>query len=318
LVDDELAPYHTDHREKITATGPYVNLLPAAAQTIALAVHELATNAAKYGALSSNTGKVKVSWELGPSGLRLQWLESEGPPVKAPSAVGYGTRVVTASVENQLGGEAVFDWRPQGLCCVISIPRDEETKPLEHGQKRADVANKAEIPDKVGDASSEQRRLGKRMLIAEDEALVAIMMEDIALELGWSVVGPFAKTADALLAAKTDDIDAAILDVSLAGEAVYPVAEMLVARGVPFVFTTGYGTESIDRRFARIPVLQKPIDLEALRQAFLSESAGRIDSEASSPVSTADFCKSTTNLTPREQRSRSAAVAKPIRILGNS
>ena len=114
-----------------------------------------------------------------------------------------------------------------------------------------------------------------RVLIAEDEALVAIMMEDLAVEFGWSVVGPFAKASDALAAAKSDNIDAAVLDVNLGGESVYPVADVLAARGVPFVFTTGYGAESIDRRFARTPILQKPIDRNVLEQVFSGKGMSR-------------------------------------------
>jgi PAS domain S-box-containing protein len=272
LVEDELAPYHTGHKDKIIAAGPDVNLPPAAAQTIALAVHELATNAAKYGALSMGKGRVRVRWEVAESGLQLEWLESDGPPVKQPLALGYGTRVVTASVEGQLGGQATFDWRPGGLCCVISIPGEREVQPPEYGPKRSDGISEAEV------TPTEGKQMSHRMLIAEDEALVAIMMEDIALEFGWSVVGPFARTADALAAAKAEPVDAAILDVSLNGELVYPVADVLAGRGVPFVFTTGYGAESIDRRFAHIPVLQKPIDWQALKQAFSNHDFERVSS----------------------------------------
>ena len=114
-----------------------------------------------------------------------------------------------------------------------------------------------------------------RVLIAEDEALVAIMMEDLAVEFGWSVVGPFAKASEALAAAKSDAIDAAVLDVNLGGESVYPVADVLAARGVPFVFTTGYGAESIDRRFERTPILQKPIDRNVLEQVFSGKGMSR-------------------------------------------
>jgi FixJ family two-component response regulator len=100
------------------------------------------------------------------------------------------------------------------------------------------------------------------------------MMEDLAIEFGWSVVGPFAKAADALASAQNDDIHAALLDVNLGGESVYPVADALTARGVPFVFTTGYGTESIDRRFAHTVILQKPIDRHVLQQVFSRDSTG--------------------------------------------
>jgi two-component sensor histidine kinase/DNA-binding response OmpR family regulator len=272
LIEDELAPYRTADTDKIIAAGPDVILQPASAQTLALAIHELATNAAKYGALSSSAGKIQLKWDLNHEGLQLQWEESGGPRVAAPSTLGYGTRVVTASVEGQLDGRAVFEWRSEGLRCTMSIPPGEKMELVErhlngHGDSYvADAAKSSPTP------------VGNRMLIAEDEALVAIMMEDLAVELGWSVVGPFAKAADALAAARGGDIQAAVLDVNLGGESVYPVAEALTARGVPFVFTTGYGAESIDRRFARTPILQKPIDRHVLEQVFSSDGMSRASS----------------------------------------
>ena len=262
LVEDELAPYRTGDADKIIAAGPDVILQPASAQTLALAIHELATNAAKYGALSSSTGTIRLRWELNNDGLRLLWEESGGPRVAAPSTLGYGTRVVTASVEGQLDGRAEFEWRSEGLRCVMSIPPGKD---MELAARHSNGHNGSELND--GGRSSPMP-CKNRVLIAEDEALVAIMMEDLAVEFGWSVVGPFAKASDALAAAKSDNIDAAVLDVNLGGESVYPVADVLAARGVPFVFTTGYGAESIDRRFARTPILQKPIDRNVLEQVF--------------------------------------------------
>jgi CheY-like chemotaxis protein len=140
---------------------------------------------------------------------------------------------------------------------------------------------------KDADAATPTRTtVAQRMLIAEDEALVAIMMEDIVAELGWSVIGPFAKAADALAAAEAEDIDAAILDINLGGESVYPVADALMRRGVPFVFTTGYGAESIDRRFATAPILHKPIDRKMLEEVF--SAAGHLSAVISDSRETAD------------------------------
>src|SRR5262249_58596124 len=102
---------------------PDLVLHPATAQTLALALHELATNAAKHGALSSNAGRVHFAWELKAGSLALNWAEAGGPPVKAPAAQGYGTRVISASIERQLGGRAVFDWRPRGLHFAVFLPR---------------------------------------------------------------------------------------------------------------------------------------------------------------------------------------------------
>ena len=110
LVAEELAPYRTGEAESVAAIGPQVVLQPATAQALALALHELATNAAKYGALSTAAGTVRLAWELEPATLVLQWTETGGPSVEPPCSEGYGTRVIGASIERQLGGRASFDW----------------------------------------------------------------------------------------------------------------------------------------------------------------------------------------------------------------
>ena len=120
LVDEELAPYSLGNR--ISLSGPEVQLRPATAQTLALALHELVTNSAKYCALSSQSGRLAVNWQDGTGLLELIWEEKGGPPVQVPISRGFGTRSVIASIESQLGGKADFDWRPEGLLCRLSVP----------------------------------------------------------------------------------------------------------------------------------------------------------------------------------------------------
>jgi PAS domain S-box-containing protein len=120
LIDEELAPYSTG--EQIDLSGPEVRLEPATAQTIALALHELVTNSAKYGALSTLSGRLSVSWEDREDLLGITWVETGGPPVEKPVSRGFGTRSVIASIESQLGGQAEFDWRTEGLVCRLSMP----------------------------------------------------------------------------------------------------------------------------------------------------------------------------------------------------
>jgi PAS domain S-box-containing protein len=115
IVEEEVEPYRTGDLAKVVTHGPNVSLQPAAAQSLALALHELVTNAAKYGALSSVSGRVELSWELTPGMLELRWTESGGPPTQSPSSPGFGTRIIMASVEGQLGGQAAFDWQAEGL-----------------------------------------------------------------------------------------------------------------------------------------------------------------------------------------------------------
>jgi len=267
LVDEELSPYRTS-TDKIVATGPHVSLRPVTAQILALALHELATNAAKYGALSSPAGKVRLSWELEAGTLRLQWVESGGPATQAPAAQGFGTKIITASVTSQLGGEAVFEWRADGLNCTLSLPIGDKPGPFERQSAASGSAAKAPM------MIQSQPLSGNRVLLVEDEALVAMVMRDMLVELGFCVIGPYNRSAEAEAAARTEDVDAAVLDINLDGEMAYSVADMLAARKIPFVFVTGYGAESIEPRFAHIPVLQKPIERQVLEGVFVVNGHG--------------------------------------------
>jgi CheY-like chemotaxis protein len=111
---------------------------------------------------------------------------------------------------------------------------------------------------------------GARILLVEDEALVAMMLEDMLLDLGCVVVGPAARVEEAMLLVQDEAIDAAVLDVNLANETVIPVARALAERGVPFVFGTGYARLDVLGDFADRPVLHKPYRASELSEAIRS------------------------------------------------
>jgi PAS domain S-box-containing protein len=265
IVEEELAPYRVGAAEKIKAIGPEVLLQPALAQTLALALHELATNAAKYGALSSISGQLEVNWQLKDGKLLIDWIEKGGPTTKRPSVSGFGTRIILASIESQLRGEAAFDWRPEGLRCVISVPFRNALEAVHlrnaHGEAESKIMD-VRIPLN-----------GCSIMLVEDETVVALAVNDSLIDLGFSVVGPFGRVSDACLALQDSQVDAAILDVNLEGEMVYALAEMLNDRKIPFVFATGYGAESIEPGFEHIPVLQKPIEKDMLIRLFVRPDA---------------------------------------------
>jgi PAS domain S-box-containing protein len=262
IVAVEIAPFAS---AKIAASGPPVSLDPATAQSLAIALHELATNAVKYGALSVPQGSVAVAWEAGPEGLVLRWTESGGPPAKAPLRHGFGTKVIAASLERQLEGQAHFEWGGEGLRCTLSVPRHDARL---HGDAAARARGRAhvELPPPMIQLG------GRNILLAEDEALIAIMMKQVLAELGFAVVGPVSTLAQALTAAKYGHVDGAILDVNLGGEPIYPVADLLTARSVPFVFLTGYTSGGIDRRYAHVPAFEKPINPQLLRSLFVERA----------------------------------------------
>jgi PAS domain S-box-containing protein len=261
IVEEEMAPYHANHRQRVITRGPAVVLLPATAQAVALALHELATNAAKYGALSIETGTLSVTWRAEGEALVLDWTETGGPPTAEPARLGFGLTIVRSSIEAQFRGGVSYDWRHEGLRCTLSIP----------AAQIAPSSPAAEAPASVPADNSARRSLsGMRLLVVEDELLVSMLIEEILRDLGAAVAGPYGRLVDGLAAAKAERFDGAILDLNLAGESADPLADLLLARGVPFVFMTGYQRESIDRRYANVPVLQKPIDAATLEGVLLT------------------------------------------------
>jgi CheY-like chemotaxis protein len=116
------------------------------------------------------------------------------------------------------------------------------------------------------------------VLLVEDESMVAMMVEQILTELGLCVVGPYGTIGDALQAVRESPVDAALLDINLGGQSVYPVVDFLTAKGIPTAFISGYGAESVDRRYGHIPLIQKPIDRQALLNLF--NSPGNADDAA--------------------------------------
>jgi PAS domain S-box-containing protein len=122
LVAQELSPYCQDGDTRARIEGPNVLLEPTTAQTIAVCVHELTTNAAKYGALSFPEGRVHIEWSRAADGrLVARWTETNGPPVKPPTRRGFGLRVMQTIIRGQLNGDARFDWRAEGLVCEIEL-----------------------------------------------------------------------------------------------------------------------------------------------------------------------------------------------------
>jgi two-component sensor histidine kinase len=127
VIEGALAPHRTG-RERFEVSGPELLLQPKPALAIALAVHELATNATKYGALSNEHGKVNIFWETDVHGdkssFHFEWVERGGPPVVEPeqSKKGFGTRLIERMLKNDFGGEVLMDFNSDGLVCTLDAP----------------------------------------------------------------------------------------------------------------------------------------------------------------------------------------------------
>lgn len=123
IVTGAVAPHHAGDG-RFTSHGPAADLAPKAAVALGLAMHELATNAVKYGALSVSTGRVEVSWTVDAGIVRLTWCETGGPPVTMPAKRGFGTRLLEQGLADELRGAVRLDFRPEGLVCVVEAVLD--------------------------------------------------------------------------------------------------------------------------------------------------------------------------------------------------
>ncbi len=121
LVNEELAPYCLEITSRADILGPDLVLQPQLAQAIAMILHELTTNAVKYGALSVPSGRLRVEWLRGDRHLVIRWCEADGPPVEPPQRQGFGTRVVNRVIQD-VKGTLRFDWSPEGIACEIVVP----------------------------------------------------------------------------------------------------------------------------------------------------------------------------------------------------
>lgn len=125
------------------------------------------------------------------------------------------------------------------------------------------------IPSVTAEANEDLLN-GARVLVVEDEAAISMLLEDMLLDFGCTVVGPAARLSIALEMAEGEAFDVAILDVNVAGEPIYPVAEAIVTRDLPLVFSTGYGGAGIREPFRDRPVVQKPFSQADLKRTLLA------------------------------------------------
>jgi two-component sensor histidine kinase len=126
LVGETLAPYRSASTERLALGGPAVRLTPNAAVTLNMALHELATNAAKYGALSNGAGRLSVTWRTepadAPSAVELRWVERDGPPVAPSRRRGFGSRLLEEGLAHELDCEVELDFAREGVACRVRVP----------------------------------------------------------------------------------------------------------------------------------------------------------------------------------------------------
>jgi two-component sensor histidine kinase len=243
--------------------GPELFLTPRAANALSLALHELATNAMKYGALTTDAGRVEVRWsQRTGGGFELTWIESGGPSVPQPAHQGFGSTLLGQVTGRELNGETQVEYRPSGLRARLragpaAVVERPETVP---------EAPAPRIVETVSAASGSVDLKGARVLIVEDAVLLALELETGLSEAGAQVIGPAYELEEAM-ALLDQKIDAAVLDANLNGRSVIPVAQVLADRGVPFVFATGYGEAGGAPMGFDAPIIRKPYDVTQVAAA---------------------------------------------------
>ncbi|HUG63482.1 MAG TPA: PAS domain S-box protein [Methylomirabilota bacterium] len=241
----EFAPFEAEGRFRVE--GPDVNLRLEAAQPLTLLVHELATNATKYGSLSAPAGRLDVTWRMADDGdVVLEWVERGGPPIAEPQAMGFGTKLIRGCA-SQLGGSIHKTWEREGLRCHVRIGALQ----LHPG------VGASPIPVRNGPRAT--RLDGSRVLIVEDEVLLAMEIAGHLRAAGATVVGPAHTLKAGLAFAAAEDFDIAVLDLNLGGISAEPLFQVLRNADVPLVVVTGYEGVELEA-----PVLHKPVDHDVL------------------------------------------------------
>lgn len=264
LIDTEAAAYLGGKRTRVETKGPDVLLQPQAFTTLALVFHELMTNSAKYGALSDG-GKVSVGWRLDDDGdLSIAWRERGGPPVQPPPREGFGSTIIKRSVPYDLGGRAAVRYELIGLEADFCVPARHITAASLPHKSAAVLAGIAAAAERA-----ENFVLGGAALLVEDSLIIAMDAEDILTRLGAERVTTASTIAQALAEIDRDGFQIALLDVNLGSETSIPIADRLAEKGVPFVFTTGYGDQiQLPPGHHGVVVVNKPYTLASIKTAL--------------------------------------------------
>jgi PAS domain S-box-containing protein len=260
LVRSQLAHFEDLIGTRIRLQGPPVIVTASAAQALGMTLHELATNAGKYGALANGDGRVAIEWGLeennaGGRTFTICWREQGNCPVAPPSKRGFGSTVICEMAELSLEAKVDLAFLASGLNWQLQCSAGhilQESHPI--------AITENEKPARSSPASSGRPRI----LVVEDEAVVAIEIAQVLVKAGFDVVGPARTANQALQLVNEIGCDAAVLDVNLGSETSERVALRLIERGTPFITLSGYSKEQHPLLFNGARSLAKPLQPEFL------------------------------------------------------
>ncbi len=276
LVLSQLAHFKDLIGTRIGLKGPPRLISASAAQTIGMALHELATNAGKYGALSTREGRVEIEWNFKRPGTDketfvLSWRETGGPAVETPSIQGFGSTVICTFAELNLNAIVKLDFAVSGLSWQLLCPAAN----VGESCSEAVFEGMKPVPGKPLPSAR------PRVLVVEDEAIIALEIAHVLSKAGFDVLGPARAVASALSLIEERGCDVAVLDVNLGAETSEPIAWRLLASGTPFVTMSGYSRAQHPPVFSCAAALPKPVQPELL----ITEVRGCLSPAAQAMVS---------------------------------
>ncbi|WP_121629814.1 HWE histidine kinase domain-containing protein [Tropicibacter alexandrii] len=256
LVETEIKAFLTSKASRVRITGDEIDLSPTAFSTLALVIHELVTNSAKYGALNDSSGRVNLDVRLQPDGIaKLAWREENGPPVQAPKRRGFGTTIIERSIPFELKGQADTRYHVTGFEADFVLP-SFHVRPASETNQSVQSVTSVETPEV---------QLHGHCLVVEDNMVIALDASDMLSAMGAEHVHTASSVADGLAILSKRTISFALLDVNLGDETSIPIIEKCLELGIPTILATGYGaSEDLLSRFPKTPVLNKPYNSDSL------------------------------------------------------
>lgn len=269
LFESEMEAYLSGKKDRLRIVGENVFITPESYTVLALVVHELVTNSAKYGSLCDSKGSIDVEVTRATNGdLLISWRERGGPPVKPPTRKGFGSTIITRIIPHDLRGEANLNFKLSGLEAEFRIPARFVAAPSEgdrHTIAETPVENEEQVAPSV-------RSVPDHVLLVEDNMIIALDTEDGLRDAGVKSVSVESSVSGALCAIKKREPDFAIVDFNLGSESSSKVAEELSRRGVRFVLATGYSELGSElEELGAQGLIRKPYGADDIERALLGE-----------------------------------------------
>ncbi|OUD08523.1 histidine kinase [Marivivens niveibacter] len=261
LIKCEFDAYSLQQTDRVEVTGPDAMITPNAFTTMALVLHEMATNSVKYGALFENRGQVQIDLSADANGgIVLNWVERGGPAVTPPKRRGFGTMIIENSVPHELGGDADIDYKMMGVEARFRLPSTAISQIVQSEQTEAPTTDVS---------TSTNFGISGTALVVEDTLIIAMDLAEMLKDFGASKVEVAATVSAAMEWLSENHVDFALLDVNLGSEQSLPIAVELAKRDVPFILATGYGASGdLIKAYPPCEIIQKPISDSSLQAAL--------------------------------------------------